>query len=107
MDQEQQIINDLVEAGALEIAGIDEKSGEILYRITSSMQTINPELFAVHQQGVHDDAMYLWEHGFLDINVTEENPLVKATKKALDPVSVAELPISKRLALEEILSILL
>lgn len=107
MDKEQEIINDLIEVGALEIAGVDQESGEILYRITKDMQTINPELFAAHQQGVHDDAMYLWEHGFLDIDVTEENPLVKATKKALDASAVAELPISKRLALEEILSILL
>jgi hypothetical protein len=43
----------------------------------------------------------------LDIDVTEANPIVKLTPKAFNPEAVAGLPILKRLALEDIRSILI
>lgn len=100
-------INDLLSKGALEIAGVDEKSGEILYKVTSIMKKVDPELFAEHENTVHTETMYLWENGFLDIDVTEDNPIVKLTPLAFDEKAIIDLPIDKRISLEDIKSILM
>jgi hypothetical protein len=106
-DFEQDIINDLVDKGALEIVGVDEKTSELLYKVTPKMKEVNEALYDQHQDHVHQETMYLWERGFLEIDVTEDNPIVKLTKKAFDERHVANLPLLKRLALEDIKSILL
>lgn len=107
MEIEDQIILELVEKGALEIVGTDKETNEIIYKVTDKMKEVNPLLFEEHQNHVHDETMFLWENGFLDIDVTEVNPIVKLTPKAFNPDAVARLPLLKRLALEDIKSILI
>ncbi len=107
MEIEDQIILELVEKGALEITGTDEETGEIIYKVTDKMKEVNPLLFEEHQNHVHDETMFLWETGFLNIDVTEANPVVRLTPKAFNPEAVAGLPLLKRLALEDIKSILI
>lgn len=107
MSTEEEIILELVEKGALQVVGTDTETGEIIYKVTEKMKDVNPLLFKEHLDNVHDETMFLWEHRFLDINVTEDNPIVKLTPKAFDPEAISSLPLLKRLALEDIKSILL
>lgn len=107
MSTEEEIILELVKKGALEVTGTDAETGEIIYKVTSKMKDINPLLFKEHQDHVHDETMFLWEQGFLNINVTEANPIVKLTPKAFNPDAIISLPLLKRLALEDIKAILL
>ena len=107
MSDEYEIIDELVKQGALEVYGVDSVTNEITYRVTDKMKEINPELYAMHQEQVHEETMFLWEKGFLDINITEDNPIVKLTPKAFNDKDIASLSFERRIALEDIKTILL
>jgi uncharacterized PurR-regulated membrane protein YhhQ (DUF165 family) len=64
MSEEDNIIDELILTGALEIAGIDSTTGEFLYSVTPKLKDIMPELYQEHIDNVNKDIMALWEHGF-------------------------------------------
>ena len=80
----------LVESGAIEFAGIDE-DGEMMYNFTNKLKDIAPELFDLHLNQLNSDIMHLWEKGFVDMDLFQENPVVKLTSKAFDKDEVKEL----------------
>jgi hypothetical protein len=51
--------------------------------------------------------MFLWAEGFLDIDVTEKNPMVNITKKALDDEEISKLSKENQRTLKEIIRIIL
>lgn len=105
--EENNTIDSLIEQGAIEICGIDSNTGETMYKITDKMKKVNPDLYRIHQDETHRDTMYLWENGFLDIDVTEDNPVVRLLPKAFDQNSILKLSKEKRFVLEDIVSILM
>lgn len=105
--EENNSIDLLIQQGAIEICGIDSKTGETMYRITDKMKKVNPDLYRMHQDETHRDTMYLWENGFLDIDVTEINPVVRLLPKAFDESAIMKLPKEQRFVLEDIVSILM
>lgn len=99
-------IEDLILAGALEVSGIDMDTGEMLYNFTDKLKDINPELFEDMSDYISTETMALWVDGFLDIDVTEKNPMVRLTKKAFDESSVNKLSKEKQYTLREIIRII-
>lgn len=99
-------IEDLILSGALEVSGIDIDSGEMLYNFTDKLKDINPELFKDMSDYISTETMALWAEGFLDIDVTETNPMVKLTPKAFDDAEVNKLPKEKQYTLKEIIRII-
>jgi hypothetical protein len=99
-------IEDLILSGALEVSGIDIDSGEMLYNFTDKLKDINPELFKDMSDYISTETMALWAEGFLDIDVTETNPMVKLTPKAFDEAEVNKLPKEKQYTLKEIIRII-
>jgi hypothetical protein len=96
-------IEDLILKGAIEVAGLDEFSGEFLYNFTPRAKEIMPELFRDHMEKVYRYIMFFWEKGFVEIrNITELRPIVYLTEKAFDEDALDELPVDARQALEEI-----
>ena len=73
----------LIVAGIVEFAGMDTETNEMLYRFTDNLEQIDPEMFMRFTQMIQHDIYSLWEKGFLNMDVTQENPLVTLTKKAL------------------------
>jgi hypothetical protein len=55
---------------------------------------------------ISTETMALWAEGFLDIDVTETNPMVKLTPKAFDDAEVDKLPKEKQYTLKEIIRII-
>lgn len=106
-DNEQKIIDDFVKNGALEIVGIDKYTKETMYRVTPLMKKVNPKFYAEHENQFHSEAMALWELGFLDIDVTEENPIVKLLPDAFNDEKIKKLPNEQRFVLEDIKRILM
>lgn len=98
-------IEDLILAGALEVSGIDMETGEMLYNFTDKLKDINPELFKDMSDYISTETMALWVDGFLDIDVTEKNPMVRLTEKAFDESSVNKLSKEKQYTLREIIRI--
>jgi hypothetical protein len=50
--------------------------------------------------------MALWSDGFLNMDVTEKNPIVSLTKKALDDEEVSKLSKDSQRTLKEIIRVI-
>jgi energy-converting hydrogenase Eha subunit G len=98
-------IEELILSGALEVSGIDIDTGEMLYNFTDKLRDINPELFKDMSDYISRETMALWVDGFLDIDVTEKNPLVTLTEKAFDEKEIKKLSKEKEYTLREIIRI--
>jgi len=107
MDPVDQTIESLILSGAIEIAGIDSETGQPLYSFSEKIKEIMPELYQEHLNEVNRDIMYLWEQGFLDIDLLSEDPLVVITEKALDKEQIEGLSAEHKYALAEIKRLLL
>lgn len=101
-EEEDSLIDDLILAGGLEIAGIDERSGEFLYTMTDKMQDLMPELYEEHLDHINQEIMKLWEKGFVDIDMTNNDPLVTLTSKAYDIIEVSSLDNDEKWSLDEV-----
>ena len=104
---EEQIIEDLILEGALEFAGIDPETGEMLYNFSEKVKTFMPALYKEHLKTVSQEMMYLWETGYIDMDLLSDNPLIVLTPKALDEAEVSKLDPEKRRSLNEVKRILL
>jgi len=107
MDPVDQTIEELILSGAIEIAGIDSETGQPLYSFNQKIKDIMPELYEEHLNEVNRDIMYLWEQGFLDIDLLSEEPLVFLTDKALDKEQLKSLSQEHRYAIAEIKRLLI
>ena len=107
VENNDKLIEDLILKGALEVAGIDLETGEPLYTFTEKLKDIDP---ALHQEAFNffsGEALKLWEKGFLDMDVTTENPIVRLTEKALDEIEILKLDKDKQFTLKQIKKYLL
>lgn len=103
---EQKIIDKLVLSGAMEFAGVDNNTGEMLYQFTPKLKEIMPELYEEHLNYVNKEIMGLWEKGFVNVDLFSDNPIVTLTHKALDEEAISKLSKEDRWAIEEIRRIL-
>ncbi len=74
----------LILSGAIEPAGIDPDTGEMLYNFTDKLRNIHPVLYREVNNLFSQQVMTLWEKGMLDMDPTEANPFVRLTTKAFD-----------------------
>ena len=105
--EESSIIDNLILNGALEPAGIDIESGEMLYNFTEKLQEVDPLMHDEFQRYFTSETMALWEHGFIDMDLTLDEPIVSLTKKAFDSAEVLKLEKTHQYTLKEIVRILL
>lgn len=97
-------IQKLIDSGALEMHGIDEKTGEFVFRFTDKIKEVNEELYKAHQQDLYNDVMYFWEKGFLEIeDFFTDNPVVGLSKKCMDSAAILTLPDDKQKQLRSII----
>ena len=104
---EQSMFEDLILSGALEVAGVDIDTGEMLYNFTDKLKDINPKLHNEFSTYFSTEISGLWENGFIEMDITEKNPMVSLTKKALDEKEVNKLDKQKQYTLKEIIRIML
>jgi hypothetical protein len=105
-NSEDEIIKDLILSGALEVAGIDMETGEPLYNFTEKLVDVDPELHKEVAAYFSTETMALWQHGFISMDVTEKNPMVKLLPKAFNPDEVAKLSKNHQYTLKEIIRLL-
>ena len=106
MDEADKIVEDLILNGAMEVAAIDMDNGEILYNFTDKLKSVNPELYQSFFTYFYTDVMALWEHGFVDISLDEQDPSVRLTDKAIEMVELNELNKEEQSTLKEIVRII-
>jgi hypothetical protein len=106
MSDPEEIIDGLIEKGALEFVGIDAESGEALYRPTEILESIDPKLSKDMSLYFSQATMRLWEKGFIDMDVTIEDPLVKLAEKSFDAKALESLDKEEKIIIQEIIRVL-
>jgi hypothetical protein len=93
-------------SGALEVAGIDIETGEPMYNFTDKLVEVSPELHNEVSTYFSRETMSLWSEGFLNMDVTEKNPMVTLTEKALDDEELSKLSKESQTTLKEIIRVI-
>ena len=106
MSYEDEEIERLIVLGALEPSGVDAETGEFLYNFTDKLANINPKLYKDISLYFYSETIYLWSHGFLDMDITSSNPIIKLGSKAFDLNAVNLLEKNKKIVFEEISRVL-
>ena len=99
---EDELIENLILQGALEVAGVDSENGEFLYAITSRMKEVMPDLYEDHLKTVNKDLLNLWEKGYVNIDFFLPDPVVTISEKGLDKGEISKLTKPEIWALEEV-----
>lgn len=105
MSNEDKIIEDLILKGALEVSGIDLDTGEPIYNFTKKLKEVNPELHKESFTYFYTEVLKLWENGFVNMNILEDNPIVSVTEKAFDKNETKKLTKDEKFSLNEIIRI--
>ena len=100
------IVDNLILNGGLEFAGKDSETGEALYKPTDRLKEIDSRLSDEISIYFSEVTLKLWEIGFLDMDITQEDPLVKLGPKSFDISSVKSLAKDERVVIEEIIKAL-
>lgn len=91
-DNSEEYLEYLILNGYVEVAGIDDTNGEFLYSFTDFAKQNIPDLENDLTEEFYKIVVYLWEHGFLSMDFTDDSPLVTILPKALDEEEVNKLP---------------
>ena len=96
------IVDSLILNGGLEFAGKDSETGETLYKPTQRLKEIDSKLSNELSIYFSEVTLKLWEKGFLDMDVTDRDPLVKLGPRSFDALAIKSLPKDERVVMEEI-----
>jgi hypothetical protein len=99
-------LEELILAGAVEVAGIDQATGEFLYAFTESIKEIDPEMARQSEEFFNRTLYLLWEQGFLAMDITQTNPVISLMPKALEEEEVSRLDLDTRIILSSIIEAL-
>jgi len=91
MDEKITKIDELILSGAMEVDSLSS-SGDFLYRFTDKLKDLEPDLYKDIIKKMYQEVLYLWETGFISMNISEENPVISLTHKAYDQKSIDALP---------------
>lgn len=100
-----ELIEFLLEEGALEIFGYDSISDTFTYKITDKCKEVYPELYNTHFEMVNETAQNLWMNGIIDIVFTQGQAIVGVTDDQLDYIkkNINNFQEDERLFLETLL----
>ena len=100
------IIDNLILNGGLEFAGKDSETGEPLYKPTDLLKEIDSKLSDEMSLYFSEITLKLWEKGFIDMDVMQEDPVVRLASKSFDIDSIKLLPKDERVVIEQIIKAL-
>ena len=101
-----EIIEELLELGALEVLGYDSVSDAFTYKITEKCKEYYPELYQAHYEMVNEVAQKLWMEDIIDIIFTQGQTIVGITEQQMKHVreNILTFAEEERLFLESILA---
>jgi len=103
---DSELINKLILDGGIEVAAIDQETGEFLYSFTPKIKELMPNIYEEHMETVNSEVMNLWEKGFLDIDLMADDPVITITKKATSVEAIGTLSKQEKWSLAEIVRLL-
>ncbi len=99
-------VDNLILNGGLEFAGKDSETGEPLYKATDRLKDLDSKLSEELSLYFSDVTLKLWEKGFIDMDVTDKDPLVTLGHKSFDIAAIKSLDKNERVVIEEIIKAL-
>lgn len=78
-----EIIEHLIDLGALEIEGYDSISDSFTYRVTDKCKEIYPEFYQAHYESVGEIATSLWMKDVIDVVFTDGQVVIGVTADQL------------------------
>lgn len=81
-----EVIEYLIEVGAMEIMGYDSVSDQFTYKVTSKCKELYPELYYAHYEAVGEMASSLWMQDVIDIVFTEGQTIVGVTPEQVESI---------------------
>lgn len=81
MDFVSEMLEKLILDGSVEVAGVDMETGSFVYNFTPQLKDNNPEIFDSVMSIFYSIVLQLWERGYLDIDLEDEDPLIMLTDK--------------------------
>lgn len=91
MDVSPNSIEHLILEGAVEVAGMNLETGEMLYSFTPQLADINPRLFEEVSNYVYGAVFALWQKGFIDMDIiSSDEPLIRSNEKSFDTEAIKE-----------------
>lgn len=105
MNFEDDKIQRLIDLGALEFVGVDLETEEPLYRPTEILKNIDPNLSKDMSIFFSQKTMMLWEKGFLNMDITLEDPSVTLSEKSFDAELINSLPKEEKIIIQEIIRV--
>lgn len=101
-DRSEEILDELILDGLVEVSGMDLDTGEMLYAFTEKARQEIPHIEEEASRFFNELIIYFWETGFIAMDMTQANPTVSLTEKAFDQDAVANLSTEHRSALNVI-----
>lgn len=92
----------LLLSGLIEPAALDPNTGEMLYTFSKDLEKTNPMLHKIVIDNFYKTSIKLWELGFINMDITNNNPLVALTPRAFDEEKIKQLDEDLRFCLQEI-----
>jgi hypothetical protein len=99
--EDQSAIDYLILNKALEVVGVDSKTGELLYSFTLKIKELMPELYREHLNHVNNEIMTMWEKGFVNVDLMSDEPIVTLAEKAFNQEEISKLSPDHQWALDE------
>lgn len=90
MSLSNDILEYLILEGVVEIAGVSDE-GEFMYSFTPKLAQTQPELYQEVTNHFYSGVLNLCEKGFIDIDLSLEEPLVYLIEDAITPEAVDSL----------------
>lgn len=84
MDIDPNSIEHLILEGAVEVAGMNLETGEMMYTFTPELENINPELYGAVSDYIYGAILSVWTKGFIDMDALDPQAMVTLTPKAFD-----------------------
>jgi hypothetical protein len=88
---DSKIIDEMILAGVVEVSGVHKDTGELLYGFSPNLNKLDPQLSNHINNLFHGTVMILWEKGFVNGNMEDEDPIVSITEKGLDSFEIEKL----------------
>jgi hypothetical protein len=101
-----EVLEELILKGYIEVSGIDSDTGQIFYAFTELAKKEMPGIEKHFEEEFHKNIMFFWENGFLDMNVFEENPIVRLNPKVFDHDALSQLTVEQAQSLRIIVDAL-
>lgn len=106
MNEQDDIVEFMLETGALKKVGTDKDTGEDLYELTEKADEFFPEFTESFFTEINNAVFFLWQRDFLELYFDDDGePLIGPADKAYDKTSWKELDIEDAFILKQIVAI--